>query len=67
MSLSTALVLKIKFKEDLSVDDGIMVELVGMLLPAEFPDFVEKLTFIHDGREVMSRTAMSADKEIDNA
>ncbi len=61
MSTSTALILKIKFNEDLSVDGGIIAELVGMLLPAETPDYVDKLTFVHNGREVMSRTMLPAD------
>lgn len=60
MSASTVFIVKVNFKDDLPVDDGIIAELVGMLLPTNIPDTVEKLTFIYNGREVVSRTFMEA-------
>lgn len=59
MSMSTAIILKIDFDKDTEVTDGIIAELVGTLLyHHDHPDYVEKLTFIHNGRRIMTRSTL---------
>jgi hypothetical protein len=63
MPTSTALILKVEFGEDIEVTDGIIAEIVQTLLyHHDHPDFIEKMTFIHDGTEVMTRSTLERAK-----
>lgn len=59
MPTSTAIILKVEFGEDIEVTDGIIAEIVGLLLyHSDHPDYVEKMSFIHQGEVLMTRSQL---------
>lgn len=57
MSKSVVFLLKIK-TDDLLPDDksSIIEEIIGVLLPVDVPDFVQEISMMVDGKEVVRRT-----------